>query len=190
MAAMSKSAKRIAMLAIAAATVALVDQLIAPGPDSGDVVGSAVKKRSSLGSAAMAATPERAAVRASVVAGVDFDRLDKRREALADDVTQKKEESDLFGPVSWQPPATLAGLAPPPPPPRPVAPPFPYTYFGGLTEDGVRTAFFMKGDRVIPVKAGDVIDAVYRVDKMNGKQMELTYVPLNESLVVPFGGGQ
>ncbi|MBX9792743.1 MAG: hypothetical protein K2Y02_00445, partial [Burkholderiaceae bacterium] len=98
---------------------------------------------------------------------------------------------DLFEPVAWQSVAALAqAAAAAPPPPQPVAPPFPYAYLGGLLEDGVRTTFFTQGDRVLPVKAGDTVDAVYRVDQMTEKQMTLTYLPLNQSLTLALGNAR
>ena len=38
--------------------------------------------------------------------------------------------------------------------------------------------------RVLPVKAGDTVDAVYRVDQMTETLMTLTYLPLNQSLTL------
>lgn len=119
-------------------------------------------------------------------ARLQTDRLDRERLALAD--ADGDTPATVFDAVSWQPPAAKAGAAPTPPPP-PVAPPFPYTYLGGLSEDGVRTTFFNQGDRVLPVKAGDTVDAVYRVEQMNEKTMTLTYLPLNQSLIVHFRSG-
>ncbi|MBX9716531.1 MAG: hypothetical protein K2X42_08055, partial [Burkholderiaceae bacterium] len=131
---------------------------------------------------------------AASVSTVQLDRLDARQLALADSadaVSPAASQPTPFESVVWQSPAALAqAAAPPPPPPKPVAPPFPYTYLGGLSEDGVRTNFFTKGDRVLPVKAGDTVDAVYRVDQMTEKQMKLTYLPLNESLTLALGGGR
>ncbi len=117
--------------------------------------------------------------------GVQLGRLDARQRALADDADSAP-QNNLFDAVSWQPPAAKADIAPPP---KPVAPPFPYAYLGGLSEDGVRTTFFTQGDRVLPVKAGDTVDAVYRVEQMNEKHMTLTYLPLNQSLTVTFRSG-
>ena len=121
---------------------------------------------------------------------VQLDRLAARQRALAaDDESADTEPQALFGAVSWQPPpapAQRAAEAAPPPPP--VAPPFPYPYLGGLSEDGVRTAFFAQGERVLPVRAGDTVDAVYRIDQMTEKLMTLTYLPLNQSLSLALGG--
>lgn len=122
----------------------------------------------------------------SANAEVRIDRLVARQQALEADADDAP-PANLFDAVSWQPPA-VKEVAPPPPPP--AAPPFPYAYLGGLSEDGVRTAFFTQGDRVLPVKAGDTVDAAYRVDQMNEKQMTLTYLPLNQTLTVTLRSGQ
>lgn len=117
------------------------------------------------------------------------ERLDARQQALAATEARARApqpKASLFDSVSWRPPAPPA--PPAPPPPKPKAPPFPYTYVGGLLDADVRTAFFEKNDRVVAVKAGDTVDGVFRVDQMTDKQMQLTYMPLEQRLTVPLGG--
>ncbi len=123
-------------------------------------------------------------------ARLPIDRLDARQMALAErlDPWAREQQPTPFDSVSWQAPAPKA--PPPPPPPKPVPPPFAYVYMGGLTEDGVRTAFFTQGDRIIAVKVGDTVDAAYRIDRMTDKQMTLTYLPLNQTLVLGLGSRQ
>lgn len=119
---------------------------------------------------------------------VQLDRLDRNRLTSADESDAGDDsQAAVFDAVSWRPPAPPVEAAAPPP--APVAPPFPYAYLGGLSEDGVRTTFFNQGDRVLSVKAGDTVDAVYRVEQMNEKNMTLTYLPLNQSLTVTFRSG-
>ena len=123
------------------------------------------------------------------LARVQTDLLDRHRQTLSGEAdSDGVANAMVFDAVSWQPPALKAD-SPPPPTPKPVAPPFPYAYLGGLSEDGVRTTFFNQGDRVLPVKVGDTIDAVYRVEQMNEKNMTLTYLPLDQSLTVHFRRG-
>ena len=188
------TAKRIAIVAALAGAVLLLDQLFGPDDSAKVVVGAPRPQRSAMSASARAATaPEGSTAAASAPArDIGLERLDRRQAALGDDGGDKPgTEVDLFGAVSWRPPESPAARAsPPPPPPKPVAPAFPYAYLGALTEDGVRTAFFSKGERVLPVKAGDVVDAAYRVDEMTDKQMTLTYMPLNESMVVALGTGR
>lgn len=93
----------------------------------------------------------------------------------------------VFAPHSWQPPAAppaRAARAAPPEPPK--APPFPYAYFGGLTDGPERTAFFLAGNRVIALRRGDQV-ASFRVDALDTQQMTLTYLPLSETVTVPLG---
>jgi len=108
-----------------------------------------------------------------------LDRLDRAASAADDN-----EPVALFEARPWTPPA-----APPPPPapaPKPVAPPFPYTYIGGLLDGDLRTGFFTPaaGGRVVAVHKGDTLDGVYRVDDMTDTQMTLTYLPLDEAMAV------
>ena len=127
---------------------------------------------------------------------VQIERLDARQRGLSERseavALPATGSAVLFDAISWQrvgPIAPPSNAAPSPPPP-PVAPAFPYAYLGGLLEDGVRTTFYTKGDRVLPVKTGDTVDAVYRVDQMNEKQMTLTYLPLNQSQTVALGSAR
>ena len=113
------------------------------------------------------------------------DRLEDRQHALAAaNESARTTTPTLFGTTHWAP---VVPEAPPPPPPKPVAPPFPYAYMGKLLEDGVLTAFFTQGNRVIPVQAGDTVDAVFRVDQMTNQNMKLTYLPLNQTQELVLG---
>ena len=192
--ALTGTAKRIAIVAALAGAVLLLDQLFGPDDSAKAVVGAPKPQRSAMSASARAATAPEGSTAATFAPARDIglERLDRRQAALGDsDDAKPATDIDPFGAVSWKPPeAPQAHPSPPPPPPKPVAPPFPYAYLGALTEDGVRTAFFSKGERVLPVKAGDVVDAAYRVDAMTDKQMTVTYMPLNESLVVALGAGQ
>jgi len=123
-----------------------------------------------------------------------LDRLDDRQKAFTEAAAggpSSGPQRGLFDAVPGQAVVAKAVLPPPPPPapppPKPVPPPFGYAYMGGLTEDGVRTAFFTQGEKVIAVKAGDTVDAAFRIDTMTEKQMTLTYLPLNETIVLALG---
>jgi hypothetical protein len=91
----------------------------------------------------------------------------------------------LFASRTWYKP-------PPPPPPAPVqttrveapaaptAPPLPYAFMGSFKPAGEPQVFFLtRADRVYDVHVGDVIDTVYSVDSFDGRQLQLTYKPLN-----------
>lgn len=186
MATMSPARKRIAMLIVAIGSGLLVERVVALASDDVEISGPVQARRSRAGEADKPITGE--AVDSSATAGsVQLDRLEARQRAgqdTAKPTAPHASQPALFDTVSWLPPPPKAVASPPP---QPVAPPFPYAYMGGLSEDGVRTSFFMQGDRVLPVKAGDTIDATYRIDQMTDKQMTLTYLPLNETLVVALG---
>ncbi|MFM9915593.1 MAG: hypothetical protein ACKVOX_07285 [Rhizobacter sp.] len=192
MAEMTPTRKRIAILIVVAGSALIGERVVTLLSDGNDVVEPAAGKRTRT----PANVASRDAVKDSGSSGaVQTDRLDARQRLLAEgaDAVAAGASSarSLFEPVAWKSAAAIAQAATPPaPPPQPVAPPFPYAYLGGLLEDGVRTTFFTKGDRVLPVKAGDTVDAVYRVDQMNEKQMTLTYLPLNQSLTLALGSAR
>lgn len=217
MAAMSPTRKRVAVAIVVVGSALIAGRVVAlmdgasedgtseDGTSEGSAVVRAVEPRTSdqrAGRPASAEAPPRSAAKSAAesvsmaaesrAAGpqVRLDRLAARQRALAaDDESADAAPPALFGAVSWQPsppPAQRAAETAPPPPP--VAPPFPYAYLGGLSEDGVRTAFFTQGERVLPVKAGDTVDAVYRIDQMTEKLMTLTYLPLKQSLSLALGG--
>lgn len=188
---MTPARKRIAWLSVAAVAFALVDRLVFPADRPDDAAAPSARSRS--GATAMAASPRRtsspAAIAAQTASDVDLGRLDRRQRELAGSASAAAAaRPDPFNAVSWQVAASTAAPIPPPVVSAPTAPPFPYAYIGGLTDEGLRTAFFAKGERVLPVKAGDLVDAVYRVDQMSERQMKLTYLPLNQPLVVSLGG--
>lgn len=175
--------QRIAMLIVAVGGALLVARVFALAGDDTEIAGPVQAKP------ARSRPVREAAVAMPAASSVQLDRLARHeaRQQAAPASQPAASQPVLFDTVSWQPPPPKVVAAPPP---QPVTPPFPYAYLGGLSEDGVRTSFFTKGERVLPVKAGDTIDAVYRVDQMNDKQMTLTYLPLNETLVVALGGGR
>lgn len=96
-------------------------------------------------------------------------------------------EGDAFGSESWQPPPPpppppAAPPPPPPPAPPPAAPPLPFS-FVGLVEQGTAKpqAYLAKGDTLLIVAEGDVIDSNrYRVDKLLPAGVLLTYLPLGK----------
>ncbi len=78
------------------------------------------------------------------------------------------------------PPAPV--LRPPPPtevvvvaPPAPTAPRFPHPWVGRFNDGAVLSG----PDTTWVVKAGDVIEGQWRVDRVDERRMSLTYLPLN-----------
>jgi len=86
--------------------------------------------------------------------------------------------------------APLTGLPPPPPPPpaadapppaAPTAPPLPFTFVGMLERTaGAPQAFLAKGESLLVVSAGDLLDNnTYKVESLGPQQIVLTYLPMN-----------
>lgn len=98
--------------------------------------------------------------------------------------------TDPFKVVSFVAPvqAQSAPVAPPPAPvvqPKPVAPQFPYQYFGRMVDvDGQKLTFLSRDGVLVPIKVGTVLDEMYRVDAVAEKQISLTYLPLNEQISI------
>lgn len=188
MAEMTSTRKRLAILVVMVGSALIAQRVYSLATDDGAAVqpdepaAPRLVRSAAPGSAHDGASP--------LPAGLHIDRLDARKLALSErlDPWSRAQQITPFDSVTWQAPAPKSPA--PAPPQKPVAPPFAYVYMGGLTQDGVRTAFFTQGDRIIAVKAGDTVDATYRIDQMTDKQMKLTYLPLNETLVVGLGGRQ
>ena len=77
--------------------------------------------------------------------------------------------------------------APPPPPqqatpkaaaPVPVAPPVPYRFAGKVLKGSEEEILVSKGELVFPVKAGETLDGMYRVESIGADRIELLYLPL------------
>jgi hypothetical protein len=162
--------------------VLVIDQNLHPDEnDDVDTQALAVPVRHARDEAPVNEAPADDAGRATALQNplVRTDRLQARQGVRAEPI------GDLFASKSWQPPPPKP--LPPPLPPPPRAPPFPYTYLGGMSDEGKLTAYFGAGERVIVARAGDVINGAYRVDSLAAGQMQLTYLPLNQQLVIPIG---
>lgn len=185
MAALSPNRKRAALAIVLVGSVLIGHRVMSLAAADDEIVAPVARPnaRSTDGGGAGAVVSDRADL------VLRTERLDARQQALASQqVSVPQPQPSLFGSGSWRPPASAA--APPVPPPPPRAPSFPYTYVGGLLDNDVRTAFFEKSERVVALKTGDTVDGVYRVDQMNDKQMQLTYLPLSQRLTVPLGGAK
>jgi hypothetical protein len=114
----------------------------------------------------------------------DLDPSRLRREANAGETGNAFESKSWYVPPPPPPPVI------PPPPPPPTAPPLPFTYLGRYEESAKPVIFLVRGDRVLMVSAGDVIEGTYRVDGIVGTALGLTYLPLNirQTLDVGYAG--
>jgi len=84
------------------------------------------------------------------------------------------------------PPPPVAVVTSPAPPPAPVAPSFPYQLIGRLDSGGVSQAL-MSGDyRSLSVKAGDVIDGQWRIDRVNANSVSMTWLPAKLPQTIQF----
>lgn len=92
---------------------------------------------------------------------------------------------DLFEGRSWVPkPVPAAVPAAPivvPPPPKPTAPALPFAYIGRLEEEGAKTVVYLqRGERLLEVGTGDVVDGDYRVEALTEDELVLVFLPLGE----------
>ncbi|MFP5408006.1 MAG: hypothetical protein ACLGGY_01865 [Gammaproteobacteria bacterium] len=89
--------------------------------------------------------------------------------------------SNLFPEQTWY-------VAPPPPPPPPYveppppqAPALPFSYMGRWQEAGQTTYYLARGSLPVSVRAGQVLDGVWRLEPVTGGQLNFTYLPLNQT---------
>jgi len=102
--------------------------------------------------------------------------------------------ADPFVAVSFvpppPPPPPVVAAPPPPPPPPPKAPPLPFSFVGLLEKGGPKPAAFLaRGDALLVVSAGDVIDKDYRIESLSEREIVVTYLPLNERQSLNATGG-
>ena len=108
-----------------------------------------------------------------------------RRELIGGASTTNKADP-LFASQNWMPP--------PPPPAKPVAPPpptapaIPFTFLGKKLEDAKWEVYLSRGDTTIIVSESTVVDATYRIDSIKPPNLTMTYLPLNQTQVLPIGG--
>ncbi|WP_153108915.1 hypothetical protein [Propionivibrio limicola] len=82
--------------------------------------------------------------------------------------------------------ATLMQSPPPPPvavempPPEAEIPPLPFRFIGALGEQGRRSVILLEGKEVRIVRAGERIDANYRVDRITPTRVEFTHLPTRQ----------
>lgn len=83
----------------------------------------------------------------------------------------------------------LFGSPPPPPAPKkaapapvvepaPVAPPVPYRFAGKVLRGSEEEVLVSKGEIVFPIRRGDTLDGMYRVESITAEGIELVYLPL------------
>lgn len=90
--------------------------------------------------------------------------------------------------VPPRPPQQRVQLPPPLPPPDVTAPPLPFTYLGRYEDAPSQLAFLVRGERILSVAVGDVIDNTYRIERVTPSTVELLYLPLNIKQTLGTGG--
>lgn len=105
--------------------------------------------------------------------------------AIKRTVPDKIQDSKLFQATTWYTPPPTAPVSMLPPPP-PSAPPLPFTFIGRMM-DGKDVILFLSGNgHQYTVKANDVLDDTYRVDKITDNDAVLTYLPMNTPQTLAF----
>lgn len=87
---------------------------------------------------------------------------------------------DLFSASSWAPPEPKVVALPVVEPP-PMAPPLPFTVLGKKLEAGRWEVYVSRGSQTLIAREGDVLDGVYRVERIQPPQMVLEYTPLHQT---------
>jgi hypothetical protein len=96
--------------------------------------------------------------------------------------------ADLFTGRSWVPPPPPAPVAAPAPPPEPTAPALPFAYIGMMeSEDAKPVVYLSRGERLLAVSEGDVIDQVYRIQSLSTHRIVLVYLPLGKEQALAIG---
>lgn len=63
-------------------------------------------------------------------------------------------------------------------PEKPALPPLPFQYVGKVIEDGKQEVYVMRGEELLALARGQKIGNEYRVDRITGKSITFTYLPL------------
>ena len=69
----------------------------------------------------------------------------------------------------------------------PVSAPFPYLYAGQLSvKDGKRHVYLMKGNDLVPINVGDVLDGVFKVTAIAAAEFEVVHLPSATARVIQY----
>lgn len=110
----------------------------------------------------------------AAVENLELQRLGRQRSEVA--------VTDLFA-VQVASPAPATSVPPPAAPKvepvsAPMAPPLPFTYLGRIVRGGRQIAYLLHRDEMIVAEAGDVIEAVYRIEGVTDSDIQFVYLPL------------
>ena len=136
--------------------------------------------------AAAPAAPARAS--SDLVRGKDA-AAPGRFEALPARESLGATRGELFSARSWTPPAAPAAAAAGPTVSTPPAPPpMPYRVAGQVMHDGSAHIVLARGDAVLVVREGEVLDGGYRVEAIRSDRVTLLYEPLGTRNDLPIVG--
>jgi len=102
------------------------------------------------------------------------------RFALRERVPLGESQGAPFGSRAWPPPSQIASK-----PAAPTVPPMPYRFAGKLLQNGKLQVFLSKGDATIPVREGETLDGIYRVESIGEDRITLVYLPLKHKETIP-----
>jgi len=107
---------------------------------------------------------------------VDVTRILSRANLADGDQDPVEPDKTLFAVHSWAPPPPAPAA-----PEKPTAPPLPFSYLGKEFDGRQWRVFLARQSAVLIVKADDVIEDTYRIEKISPPVMTVLYMPLNES---------
>ena len=107
---------------------------------------------------------------------------------------ERSTAKDPFAAHGWvaapRPPRRVAPPPPAPVPvPAPVAPPIPYRFVGMIEEKSARPAAFLaRGEALLVVHVGDVLENTYRIESFGPGEVVVTYLPMQQRERIAFTG--
>jgi hypothetical protein len=96
--------------------------------------------------------------------------------------------TDLFARHSWVPPAPPAPLEQGPVPAAAPAPPqvlpLPFKYLGRMVKPDTTLVYLLKGEELLVVEVGTILEANYRVESISDAEIGFVYMPLGTKQVL------
>jgi hypothetical protein len=89
----------------------------------------------------------------------------------------------LFESKSWYIPPPIPAYVPPP---QPKAPPLQFVFVGRMVDGNEVTVFLSRNDQQYAAKEKDVLDGIYRIDKIGEGEAVFTYLPTNAQQTLSF----
>jgi hypothetical protein len=105
----------------------------------------------------------------------------------------ERASTDLFPSQRWSKPQTLATvteqpvIAAPVVVAAPTAPALPFQFVGRLGDRDDLQVFLQSGEKLYVVRQGDVIEDTYRLDRVSANELDLVYLPLDQSQTLSVG---